>query len=108
MIAGRLDRRIALQQASTITDDFGGEEPTWADLATVWASKQDVKDAERVAAAEVGATITTRFQVRYSTATARLTEKDQLVCEGRTYAIQAIKEIGRRAGIEISAVARAE
>jgi SPP1 family predicted phage head-tail adaptor len=108
MQAGELDRRIELRRATTVTDATGGETRTWFAIATVWASKQDVRDAERVRAQEVGATITTRFQIRWSSDVADLDASDELVCEGRTYAIEAVKEIGRRDGLEITAAARAE
>lgn len=44
----------------------------------------------------------TRFQVRYSAFTAGIRETDRLTCEGRTYAILGIKELGRRVGLELT------
>jgi SPP1 family predicted phage head-tail adaptor len=108
MRAGALDRRITLRHATVTTNDYGEEVPTWIDLATVWASKQDVSDAERVRAQQTGASITTRFQVRYSVLLAELTTRDQLLCEGRLYNVSAIKELGRRHGLEITATAQAD
>lgn len=106
MRAGNLDRRLTLRRNTPTTDDFGGEVPNWADLATVWASKQDVSDAERVRAQQVGASITTRFQIRPLPGGARPSARDQVVCEGLTYEISNVKEIGRRSGWEISAKAQ--
>lgn len=108
MRAGDLDRRITIRRNTPTTDDFGQEVPGWADLATVWASKQDVRDSERFTAAATGASLTTRFQIRWSSALADLSPEDQLVCEGRTYSISAVKEIGRRVGLEITAAARVD
>ncbi len=108
MFAGKLDRRITLQRASVTTNEYGEEVPTWLTLATVWASKKDVSDGERIAAAEVAAEIGTRFQIRWDSSWSDLSPLDRVVYDGRTYNISAVKEIGRREGLEISAAARAE
>lgn len=109
--AGKLDRRIALQRYMETRDDFNNPVLTWAALATVSASKEDIRDSERMAAQETGSEITTRFQIRWSTAVADLNTKDRLefpIDSGRYFNIVAVKEIGRREGIEISAAARAD
>lgn len=109
MLAGRLDRRITIQHKTVAQNELGEEVETWADHATVWASKFDVSDGEKVAAAEVSATITTRFQIRYSSDVAEINPgDDRVVFDGRTYDIWGVKEIGRREGIEITAAARAD
>lgn len=107
MQAGKLDRRLTLRRNSPTVDEFGAEEPNWVDLATVWASREEVSDAEKVRAQQVGASITARFQVRWSDVTASISAEDQVVCEGVTYMVTGRKEIGRRHGIEISATAQA-
>ena len=108
MKAGDLDRRLTLRRATVTTNSLNELVSNWSDLATVWASKKDVSDGERVRAQEVGSSITTRFQVRWSTVTASLTPKDRLVCEDREYEITGVKEIGRRVGLEITATARTD
>lgn len=108
MFAGPLDRRIVLERRTGAADDFGHPAETWTTLATVWASKEDVSDAERLRAAERAAIITTRFQIRHSTTVADLNPKDRLSYGGRIYDINAVKEIGRKVGLEITAAARAE
>lgn len=106
--AGKLDRRVTLLRSTTTTDDFGGEVHAWEEAGKVWASKQDVRDAERYSAAETGATVTTRFQVRSSSLTRSIDARWRLQCDGLEYEIDAVKEIGRREGVEITAAARAE
>lgn len=108
MQAGKLDRRIRLERATESRDAFNNAIKDWSTLATVWASKQDVRDSERLAAQEVGAEITTRFQIRWSSEVADISPLDRLVYEGKTYDIAAVKEIGRREGLEVTAAARAE
>lgn len=106
MRAGDLDRRVTLMRASTAANSFNELVETWSPLATVWASKTDVSDGERFRAAAVGATIDARFQIRWSATVSTVGPRDQLVCEGRTYDISGVKEIGRRLGLEITATAR--
>lgn len=108
MQAGKLDRRITVQRNTPTVDGAGGEIAGWADLCTVWASKQDVRDVERAQAAAIGASITTRFQVRWSSITSTIDVEDRILFDGRAYDVKATKEIGRREGVEITAAARAE
>lgn len=108
MNAGALDRRVTFQRATVTKNGFNESVPTWGDLVTVWASKQDIRDSERIRAAQTGAAVSTRFQVRWNAVTATLNTKDRLVCEGRTYGIVAVKELGRREGLEITASAGAD
>lgn len=109
MSAGPLDRRVQFRRATEGTDGFGQTE-TWGNHGTpVWAHKAEVSDGERWRAGEVAAHITTRFRVRYSAFTAGITPKDRLTCEGRTYDISGIKEVGpRRTFFEITAAARVD
>lgn len=108
MKAGALDRRIIIERAYDERDEFNEPIKRWRPLAGVWASKQDIRDAERIASQEVGAEVTTRFQIRYSASVADVDPKDRIIFEGRVYDIVARKEIGRREGIELTAAARAE
>lgn len=107
--AGTLDRRVQFSRA-TLTDDGFGMVETWAPLGgPVWASKEDVSDGEKWRAGQVQAQITTRFKVRFSAFTAGLTPKDRLSCEGLTYDVTGIKEVGsRRTFFEITAAARSD
>lgn len=108
MKAGALDRRVTFRRATATENEFNEDVEAWVFLGAVWASKADVSDGERVRASQVGASITTRFQVRHSAVTAGLTPSDQLFCEARLYEIAAIKELGRRVGLEITAKALAD
>lgn len=108
MRAGEMDRRLTLRQRTVEANAANEDVETFIDLATVWASKKDVSDAERVAAQQVGSEITTRFQIRWSPDWSALNPKDRCACEGREYEITGSKELGRRAGIEITAVARTD
>jgi SPP1 family predicted phage head-tail adaptor len=108
MRAGALDRLLTLRRRMVQADALGEEVETFADLATVRASKTDISDAEKVRAQQVGAEITTRFQIRWSANWSDLNPKDRVACELREYEVVGVKEIGRREGIEITAAARAD
>jgi len=103
MRAGPLDRRITLERYGiSYNSDFEPIEG-WTELGKRWASKEDVSDGEKVRAAQVGASVTTRFRVRYDGLTSTITAADRLTCEGLEYEIQGLKELGRREGLEITA-----
>lgn len=106
MLAGRLDRRVEILRAQVTTGDLNEDVEAWTTIATVWASKEDVSDGEKVRAQAVGASLTTRFQMRWSTFVASVTPEDRLRCEDVDYDITGLKEIGRHEGREITAVSR--
>lgn len=106
--AGALDRRIALMQYGISYNADNEPIEGYTTLATVWASATPVSDGEKVRAAEVGASISMRFQIRYSSTVASLNPKDCVVYDGKTFDISGVKEIGRREGLEISAAAAAD
>ena len=60
------------------------------------------------AAAEIQATVTDVFIIRWSTVTATITTMDRVVYYGRTYNIAEATEIGRREGMMLRGSARAE
>ena len=108
MDSGALDRSLILRKRTVANNTLGEEVETFIDLATVRASKTDISDAEKVRAQQVGAEITTRFQIRWSVNWSDLNPKDRVACDLREYEVVGVKEIGRREGIEITACARAD
>ena len=108
MHTGERDRHVTIERAAEIDDGFTKVEGRYAPWKRFWARKTDVSDVERTRAAENGAEITTRFVVRFSGATRTITPHDRLTCEGRSYNIVGVKEVGRREGIEITASARTD
>ena len=108
MDAGSLDRWLTLYSRTVAKNDLNEDVETFVVLARVRASKKDLSDGERVCAQQVGAEITTRFQIRWSNNWSDLNPMDRCACEGREYEITGSKELGRREGIEITACARAD
>jgi SPP1 family predicted phage head-tail adaptor len=103
MFAGKLDRRITLERYTETVNEWNEPITGWTSLGQRWASKEDVSDGEKVRAAQVGASVSTRFQVRYDSLTSTITAADRLSYDGVQYQISGTKEIGRREGIEITA-----
>jgi SPP1 family predicted phage head-tail adaptor len=106
--AGELDRRITIQRATVTLNEFNEPIETWGDLATVWAKRRDASATESYRAQEVGAEITARFTIRWSTTAASVTPRDRLSFDGRLYNITAVRDVGRNRLREIDAVARAD
>lgn len=107
MRAGQLDRRVTIQRA-TETNTGDGLIPSWATIATLWASRKDASDGERIAAGTILSTVVARFVVRSSTTARGILPRDRLIEGGSTFEVTGIKEIGRREALEITAEARLE
>ncbi|HEY3694066.1 phage head closure protein [Phenylobacterium sp.] len=109
MQAGDLAWRLQILRKAVTQNALNEDVETWPVLATVWASKADVSDGERVRAEAVWASITTRFVIRRSTLTESITPLDRVQCDGRPYNVVGKKDVGpRREAFELTAVARAE
>jgi SPP1 family predicted phage head-tail adaptor len=106
--SGDLDRRITIQRAATTLNEFNEPIETWGDLTTVWARRRDASATESYQAQEVGAQLTARFTIRWSTTVESVNPRDRLSFEGRLYNITAVRDIGRNQWREIDAVARVD
>ena len=100
-----MDRFITIEEFTAVQDAFGQETKTWTEFASVWSEKIDIKSRERFSAAQDIAEETTRFRLRWL---AGVTPKMRIISENKTYDIEGIAELGRRAGLEIVAVARVD
>jgi SPP1 family predicted phage head-tail adaptor len=105
MGAGKYDHRLDLLAPTSTKDGRGGDETTYASVGKVWAERTDIRDAERVEAAQVGLTVTARFVVRSSSTTRQLDGTWQLECRGLRYSITGLKDLGRNEEREITAAA---
>ena len=92
MGAGRLNRRITVLRATTAPGELNQPVRTWSDLATLWARREDVSDAELVAAGALGAALGARFTVRRSSVSETITPKDRLRHDGKVWDIKAVRE----------------
>lgn len=103
-----LDRRIRIERNTPVQDEYGQEIENWSELVTLHASWRRASAKETLASAEVSATASDVFEIRWSPAWSSVNPRDRLVYDGRTYDIASIQEMGRRDGIRINALARAE
>lgn len=87
MQAGRLNRRITIEEKSVARDSYGGESITWSAVATVWAAVLPIRGREYVAIRQAGAELTTRFLIRYM---AGITPAMRVVYDGAAYYIREV------------------
>lgn len=103
MRAGTLDRRITIERVTTTRNATGGLVETWAPLVFLRAQVVSLSTGEFVRTygeAPEGLAI---FRTRYL---AGLTTADRIVYAGHTFELKEVKEVGRRKGLELRAVAR--
>ena len=108
MNAGQLNRRLRLLRPEVVDDGFSRTEGALGEIGKVWAKKTDVRDTERVAASQHGASLTTRFLVRDTPLIRSLLSTDKAECEGVTYEIVGIQEADQARfprGMEITTAA---
>ena len=102
MQAGRLDRRIVIENFTEAQDAAGQEIKTWATFATVWAERRDVRGTERNQSAQKLATRTAIFRIRWLV---DMTEEMRLIEAGTTYGIIGIADSQRKGWMELTAEA---
>lgn len=102
MRAGRMDRRITIQQSDSTRTALGDPNGSWTTLASVWAEVVPTSGREYTngAAEQRVASRVTRFRIRYLAAAAADTQL-RVLYNGQTYDIQHIAEIGRRQGLDL-------
>ena len=105
MDAGKLDRLITIQAATTTQNEFGEPIPSWSNLADVWAEYLPGGGSERFTAQQVYAETTARFRIRWRS---DVDAMSRILFDGKTWDILAVDEFdGRRNGLEIKVKAGA-
>jgi SPP1 family predicted phage head-tail adaptor len=95
---GLFDRQLVLQRPASVPQDaYGAPAPAaFEDVTTVWGQQKPGIGTEATLGEQLTAQQVVTWQIRYR----RDVDKDwQFTCEGRTYQITAVAEIGRRAGL---------
>lgn len=95
MNPGRLNRRITVQQQSSVQDEVGQPVQTWADHANLWADVRTQGGLEAIKAGGVTSTVRVSMRVRYAT---NVTAGMRVLLDGIAYNITAVlpDEAGRR------------
>lgn len=65
MEAGRLDKRVTIQEPRINRNSLGEPETTWTTVATVWASVEPLQGREFWSQQQVQSEITTRIRIRH-------------------------------------------
>jgi head-tail adaptor len=111
MNASKLDRKITILRSELIDDGFGTVQGPFVALGSpIWAHRHDITDGEKWRAAEVAASVTTRFTVRSSAYSRGIKPQDRIRHDGLDFNIVGIKESadGRLQFIELTASARTD
>jgi SPP1 family predicted phage head-tail adaptor len=101
MRAGRLNRLVTIERREQI-GWIGINEPEygWVPVAKFWAERFGETETELNATNQVVAKTTAKFRTHY---VAGITTVDRLICEGTTFDILGVIELGYRKGTEITA-----
>lgn len=109
--AGKRDRRITLQRFAFTTDLGSGEQvKSWSGLGPpkIWASHRRASAKETLAAAELQAATSDVFEILWDSSWSSVGPLDRLIFGDVVHEIVGVAEIGRKQGIRINTVARAE
>lgn len=88
--AGKLDKRVTLQQREAVSPDrtsSGAPDKAWADVAEVWASIEPLRGRELFAADAVQSKVSVRIRIRYR---AGVTAAMRVVRGSTVYNIEAV------------------
>lgn len=88
--------RVTFRRNTPVSDDMGGSDDAWADLATVWGQFKPKRGKEVVIGDQTTAMGGGILWVRHSSTTAGLTEKDIVVIDSVEYDIKYIEQPDRR------------
>jgi SPP1 family predicted phage head-tail adaptor len=104
MQIGKLDRRITVQREMVVGDDgYGNEIIDWGNLATVWARVIQQTGREFFALSAIQAETRVVFHLRFIEG---MTTEDRVDYDGQLHDIHEVRELGRRAGLELHTIAR--
>ena len=102
MNAGKLNRRVTIEQKSVTRAANGEEIVAWTTVAEVWASVEQLRGREFFAAAQMQDAVDARIVIRYRTGIAR--EMRARVENGATYDVVGVVETPAKTFIELMVV----
>jgi SPP1 family predicted phage head-tail adaptor len=95
MNASGLNRRVTLLQPVQVKQPSGERTASWAEVATTWAEKLHLLNRDVARAQGTAEGSEAKFRIRYRT---DINTTMRVVCDGRTFAITGLEEIGHREG----------
>jgi phage head-tail adaptor, putative, SPP1 family len=103
MRAGKLDREITIEKyVAGAPDQYGTVQPSWQCFATVRAQIVQQSTEEFMRSFGTSDEAAVIFRIRWMEG---IGLADRVVYEGHAYNLKEIKEIGRRNGLELRAIA---
>lgn len=96
MRSGNMDRHLTIQRLTYANGPLGVVEQ-WADHLSLWAEMKQESGQEFFAAATVNSERKVIFRIRW----VDVTVLDRVAYGGRNYDINEVRELGRKAGIEL-------
>lgn len=87
LAAGRLDKRVTLQSATTARDGHGQPLETWSDIATVWAAIDPIRGREYFAAQQFAAETTHKVTIRHRSG---ISPKNRVLFGSRVFRIESV------------------
>lgn len=104
-MAARL-HRIEVERATVVVDDYGGETPTWATHATLFAEIKMGSSRERREAAQEAASQTATFIIAWSPLAEAISATDRIIYQGAQWDVQGppAPSLEFRKNVEITAV----
>jgi head-tail adaptor len=109
MHPGQMDRNIEIMRRTDSPLDRFGEAPKEAVVVwTAYAGRRQTSGREFLAAGEVTPEKIAVFMTRWIDIQPPLTAGDLVRCDGQTWDILEVRELGRRAGLELKCKALGE
>lgn len=102
MRAGKLDRRITIQQPTFTRNETGEQIASWADLATVWAKADPVDGDEGFQSDRRVNSARMQFTIRFRPG---ITTKMRISYDGELFKIEDVREVDRREGLVLDCTA---
>ena len=93
MRAATLRHRVILQSSAATADGGGGAATAWSDVATLWASIEPLKGAERLSAQQLESPVSHRVRLRMRVG---VTTAMRLKFGARVFNIRAVINRGER------------
>lgn len=104
MTAGKRIHRITIQRATTTTDDYGDEVPTWGNHADAFAEVLFGSGQERREAAQEQASQVATFIMPWTPKIGAVTVRDHILAMGGTWDITSSVTIGLNKEQHVTAV----
>lgn len=100
MEAGKLNRRLRIEQRGEATDEGGSVIDGWTEVATVWANVRTLNGREFAVGGGQASQVTASIRIRYRT---DLTAGMRAICDGIVFNIVAVlPDVARREHVDLA------